>query len=129
VQELASVASQEQSEALSGAPKENEAEDVSKLPSPKPHPLSISFRPSPDSDHGDNVFDESLAVGVDGIVGVDGGNASDVDVSALDMSALGPDGTAFEDAHDLAQMQGDDALMGGMMMDQSDDPFVEGLVQ
>jgi hypothetical protein len=126
MQEVASVASLEPSEAA-GLPKENETEDfLSKPPTPQPPPLSISFQPEAETD---DVLDASLAVGVDGVgVGVDDGTPGEVDVEALDMSALGPDGTAFEAAHDLTQMEGEDALMGGVLMDQTDDPFADALV-
>jgi hypothetical protein len=121
LQEVASVASME----VVGVTKENEPEDASKPPSPKPHPLSMSFQPgTPQSDTGDGLED-SLAVGV----GVVEEETADVDVSALDMTALGPDGAPFEATHELTQMEGNDALLGGIMLDQSGDPFAEGLVQ
>jgi len=41
----------------------------------------------------------------------------------LDMSGLGPDGLELEGAHDMSQLDGDDALMGGPMMDSTMDPF------
>ncbi|KAI0314768.1 hypothetical protein OF83DRAFT_1165075 [Amylostereum chailletii] len=100
-------------------------EPPSKVPSPKPHPLSMSFQP------GDlETADEGIS---DAIKGLEGGMATDVDVRSalspeglpdLDMSQLGPDGTAFESAHDLTQMEATDALLGGEMMDDSmADPF------
>lgn len=41
----------------------------------------------------------------------------------LDLSGLGPDGEAFESAHDLSQMEPNDAILGGNIMDDSMDPF------
>lgn len=41
----------------------------------------------------------------------------------LDLSGLGPDGEAFESAHDLSQMEPNDIILGGNMMDDSMDPF------
>lgn len=57
----------------------------------------------------DPALDPSLGLGPEG----------------LDMSALPPDGTAFEAVHDLAQVgeTQTDALLSGAMMDQSGDPF------
>jgi len=108
---------------VTDVPKESETEDLSKPPSPKPHPLSISYQPEAEAD---DVLDESFAV----VVGVDDVNQGVVDLGALDMSALGPDGTAFEEAHDLSQMEGGDAIMGaGVLMDQTVDPFAESLVE
>jgi hypothetical protein len=43
----------------------------------------------------------------------------------LDISGLGPDGLPIESAHDLSQLTPSDALVGGVMMDQSGDPFAE----
>jgi hypothetical protein len=130
VQEAASVASFEPT----GPPpkEENEAEDTpSKPPTPKRHPLSISFQPSSEAEP-DDVLDESLAVGVGvtvvgvGIGGLDDDNGGVVDMDVLDISALDPNGTAFEAAHDL-QMEPSDALMSGVLMGQSDDPFADAL--
>ncbi|KAI0034003.1 hypothetical protein K488DRAFT_77564 [Vararia minispora EC-137] len=114
-------------EGISRAASESQlkTEPPSKLPSPKPHPLSISFQPS---DATDGVeLDDSLKV-------LDGSMEAQVDVPGdlnsdtlpdLDMSTLGPDGTSFEAAGDLTQLQSEDALLGGEMMDTSmaDDPF------
>jgi hypothetical protein len=36
---------------------------------------------------------------------------------------LPPDGTAFEAAHDLSQVEPEDNILGGKAMDQSGDPF------
>lgn len=55
---------------------------------------------------------------LDSAMNVEGGEGLD-----LDLSGLGPDGEAFESAHDLSQMEPTDAIMGGTMMDDSMDPF------
>jgi len=48
-----------------------------------------------------------------------------LDTMDLSMAALGPDGLPLESSHDLTQMEGPtDAIMGGPMMDSSEDPFV-----
>ncbi|KAI0066478.1 hypothetical protein BV25DRAFT_1385571 [Artomyces pyxidatus] len=99
----------------------------SKAPSPKPHPLSISFQPL-DDETPDDVLSASLKVPDDL---PDMGSGLDVrdalnpeGLVDLDMSQLGPDGTAFESAQDLTQMDQTDALLGGEMMDDSiGDPF------
>jgi hypothetical protein len=49
------------------------------------------------------------------------------DLVDLDLSELGPDGTAFGAAGDLTQLQSADSILGGdMVLDTSipDDPFV-----
>jgi len=103
-------------------------EPPSKVSSPKPHPLSISFQPSLPNETTDDVLDDSLK-------GLGGDISATVDVSGalspegmadLDMSQLGPDGTAFEGAQDLTQMEQTDSLLGGNMMDDAmdADPFV-----
>ncbi|THH18567.1 hypothetical protein EW146_g2443 [Bondarzewia mesenterica] len=105
------------------------SKEESKAPSPKPHPLSISFQPPDLPESTDDVLDDSLKA-LDGNLDatVDVTNALDPDVMAdLDMSQLGPDGTAFEAANDLSQIEATDTLLGGEMMDQSlvSDPFAE----
>jgi hypothetical protein len=109
--EVASIASD------SVPPKDSE-DTLSKPPSPKPHPLSISFQPTsePSMEHAGDDLDASLKPleGSMDAVAVDGVNVEDVnpvDVEGLDMSVLGPDGTAFESAHDLSQMEAADALV------------------
>ncbi|KIY63029.1 hypothetical protein CYLTODRAFT_446867 [Cylindrobasidium torrendii FP15055 ss-10] len=62
----------------------------------------------------DDALDDSLKINDDGGI-------------SLDMDGFGPDGLNLT-SHDLTQMQDDDALMGGPMMDQTEDPFSgEGL--
>jgi hypothetical protein len=100
----------------------------SKPPSPKLQALSMSLQPSPELPvhQSGGVLDASLKPFEDAMDGVDVGHSLNLeDVPELDMSALGPDGTAFEVAHDLTQMEGQDMLLGGALMDQTIDPFAE----
>jgi hypothetical protein len=41
----------------------------------------------------------------------------------LDISGLGPDGLQLVAAHDLSQLGPQDALLGGPLMDEGEDPF------
>jgi hypothetical protein len=101
-----------------------------------PNPHTLSFRP----DHGQATLEEAhdaldaalkpLDTGMNSIVDVGGQmdpQGVDVDVHDLDidMSNLGPDGLPMESStHDLSQVvEGEDALLGGPMMDSSLDPF------
>lgn len=53
-----------------------------------------------------------------------GADALGVDGLASDaLTMLPPDGTAFEAAQDLSQVEPDDSILGGKAMDQSGDPF------
>ncbi|KII94171.1 hypothetical protein PLICRDRAFT_36406 [Plicaturopsis crispa FD-325 SS-3] len=101
-------------------------DEPSKPSSPKAQPLSLQPASQPPSERPSDTLDASLKP-IDGSIDavVDSGEKLDPeDVNGLNMSMLGPDGTAFEAAHDLSQIEGqEDALMGGPMMDQSSDPF------
>ena len=102
----------------------------SKVPSPKPHPLSISFAPDLAPEQADDGLsgalqglEEQLAAGQ---VDVADPLGTGTDLVDLDLSQLGPDGTAFGAAADLAQLQSADGILGGdMVLDTSisDDPF------
>jgi len=130
----ASVGPEAASVASDSVPPKEPEDMLSKPPSPKPHPLSMSFQPAsePSIEHTDDILDASLkpldsnmdAVAVNGVEDV-----NPEGVGGLDMSVLGPDGTAFESAHDLSQMEAADALMGGPLMDESVDPFAEPIVE
>lgn len=101
----------------------------------KPHPLSISMsidESTSETPAADDALDVTLQpLGVDDSIRVlaDAGTLQiptdddTDDISALDMTQLGPDGTQFETAHDLAQLQPTDVLLGGEVMDESSDPF------
>jgi len=100
----------------------------SKVSSPKPHPLSISFAPDLAPEQADDGLSGALQ-------GLEGDLAGQVDVADplgttdlvdLDLSQLGPDGAAFGAAGDLTQLQSADSILGGdMVLDTSipDDPF------
>jgi hypothetical protein len=88
---------------------------LSKPPSPKPHPLSMSFQPAsePSMDAGD-VLDDSLKLldsTLDSVVVGRPENVTVEDVDALDMPVLGPDGVAFESVHNISQLEGEDDLV------------------
>lgn len=88
----------------------------SKLPSPKPT-LLMSLQPSSDlvgDDRGDGL-DELLTPLESNM-----GEKKDIE---LEISVLGPDGIPLESAHDLTQMDVEDVLTGGPMMDDSSDAF------
>jgi len=96
----------------------------SKPPSPKPL-LSISSELI-EEQSGDGL-DASLKP-LDGVmdVGINLGEKETLgDSIELDMAGLGPDGLGLENSHDLSQMEGADALIGGHVMDESTDPFAE----
>ena len=102
----------------------------SKVSSPKPHPLSISFGPpipseQPDDDDGLSGALQGLEDDLAGAVGV-ADPLSTADLVDLDLAQLGPDGTAFDGAGDLTQLQSADSILrGDIVLDatMSDDPF------
>lgn len=99
--------------------------------SPNRHLLSLQpDQPVLEESH--DVLDASLKpldTAMDAVVDVGQMDTEGVDVSdivnEMDMSSLGPDGITFEGAHDLTQMEDEDALLGGPMLDNSLDPFAE----
>ncbi|KAJ7596814.1 hypothetical protein C8J56DRAFT_918403 [Mycena floridula] len=99
-------------------------ESASKPSSPEPQ-LSMTLEPSLTMDNNGDDAVEGLEPTLD---------ALDVDVEQkielndeggieLDISGLGPDGLSLEASNDLSQLEGDDALMGGALMDDTGDPF------
>jgi len=101
----------------------------SKVSTPKPHPLSISFAPDLAPEQADDGLSGALQGLEDELVGQVDVVAADplgtTDLVDLDLSQLGPDGTAFG-ASDLTQLQSTDSILGGdMVLDTSisDDPF------
>lgn len=95
----------------------------SKVSSPKPHPLSISFQPPLASEQVDDGLDNPLqGLGDDLTDTVDVGNTlGTTDLVDLDLSQLGPDGTGFEATGDLTEMDPGDILVAGDILDT--DPF------
>ena len=104
---------------------QNVDDPPSKLSSPKPQlriiPSSLSGLETRDSVDG---LDASLKLDAD-MDDIDGDQKKVIpdDDLELDISGLGPDGLQLEGAHDLSQLGGPDGLMGGSLMDDSDDPF------
>lgn len=100
----------------------------SKVCTPKPHPLSISFAPDLAPEQADDGLSGALQGLEDELAGQVGvpDPLGPTDLVDLDLSNLGPDGTAFA-ADDLTQLQAADGILGGdMVLDASipDDPFV-----
>jgi hypothetical protein len=104
----------------------------SKVSSPKPHPLSISFGPPLPSEEGVDDLSGALQGLEEELAGavVDVGPVpvplGQTDLVDLDLSQLGPDGTTFEAAADLTQLQSADSILGAdIVLDatMSDDPF------
>lgn len=105
-------------------------------PEPEPGQL-LSLQPEQnavDEETHDDALDASLKPLDQGMVdttmdSVDIPINTEADIGEIpegvDMSALGPDGMAFEGAHDLTQIEGGDDLLGGSVMDSSGDPFTE----
>lgn len=106
------------------------SEPQTKLSSPTPPALSLqAAEPILVAEEVADMLDESLKA-LDGNVDIAIGpheNVNPEDVGDLDMTVLGPDGTAFEDVHDLSQMENGDALLGGPLMDHTVDPFAVNL--
>jgi hypothetical protein len=105
-------------------------DDESKAPSPRPpHPLSMSFSAPEPEELSDSLVDlkpveadTTLGLLEDSLPQMTGLESTDV-VEDMDLSRLGPDGTAFEAVNDLSQLEPSDILLGGPTMDQSEDPF------
>jgi len=100
----------------------------SKVPTPKPHPLSISFGPPLPAEQADDDLSGALqGLGNDLAGQVDVGDPlGTADLVDLGLSQLGPDGTAFDAAGDLTQLQPADSILGGdIVLDAGipDDPF------
>jgi hypothetical protein len=100
----------------------------SKPPSPLPQ-LSMSLQTSSELsiDRPGDTLDASLNPLDTDMADIDVGVAlGDKDgIVELDMSGLGPDGLGLESSHDLSQMEESDALIGGPLMPETDDPFAE----
>lgn len=106
------------------------SEPQTKPSSPTPPALSLqAAEPIMVAEEVADMLDESLKA-LDGNVDIEIGpheNVNPEDVGDLDMTVLGPDGTAFEGVHDLSQMENGDALLGGPLMDHTVDPFAVNL--
>ncbi|KZT30743.1 hypothetical protein NEOLEDRAFT_1174128 [Neolentinus lepideus HHB14362 ss-1] len=96
--------------------------------SPKVEANILSLEPAtaPAEDANDALDDSLKPLDSNIDTSVDMSDAMNAEnMEGLDLSQLPPDGTSFEDAQDLTQLQEADVLLGGSMMDQSDDPFSE----
>ncbi|KAF9244520.1 hypothetical protein BU15DRAFT_41875 [Melanogaster broomeanus] len=107
------------------------SEPQTKPPSPTPPALSLQqSEPILTVDEGADMLDASLKA-LDGNMNVDDVGVDEIadqeDGGELDMSVLGPDGTPYEGVHDLSQMDIEDALLGGPLVDSTVDPFSESL--
>lgn len=137
-----SVAPETASRAVSepaSAPQEPEEPSAS-VP-PKPHPLSVSMvpdSPTPAPEIDEANLDAELKPPEQSLdmppvleqedetqLQVPLELSADLEVTDLEMAGLGPDGTQFEAAGNLDQLQGGtDALLGGEAMDETTDPFI-----
>lgn len=105
-----------------------DSEAPSKAPSPKPHPLSVSFQPpsppalpieSIEPTLGDDDAPELPTATLDVTE-----HLIPDHIMNIDMSQLGPDGETFGEGDSLLQVQEGDAILGGgELMDQTGDPF------
>lgn len=99
----------------------NQDDPPSKVPSPKPQLMMANDDDSRDTTEGLDVSLKPL----DDDMGEVHDKTGLPDDLELDISALGPDGLQLESAHDLSQLDGPDGLIGGPLMDESGDPFVD----
>lgn len=90
---------------------------------PSPPQLSMLLQPSSGLgvDGNEDSLDASLKP-LDAMDDEDDKKEDETDIE-LDISALGPDGLQLEDSHNLSQIDPEDALTGGPLMDDSVDPF------
>ncbi|KAH0838153.1 hypothetical protein J3R83DRAFT_6404 [Lanmaoa asiatica] len=108
------------------------SEPQTKPSSPTPPALSLQqTEPILTVDEGADILDASFKV-LDTGINVDvvvHESANQEDVGELDMSVLGPVGTPYEDVHDLGQLDGTGALLGGPLMGDTGDPFAPTMEQ
>lgn len=99
----------------------------------KPPEPSLDMPPALDEEEPEPPLQVPMELGGDlEVAGLEVGNlevanleVADLEVADLEMSGLGPDGTHFEAAGNLDQLQGGtDALLGGEAMDETTDPFI-----
>ncbi|KDR85396.1 hypothetical protein GALMADRAFT_218490 [Galerina marginata CBS 339.88] len=100
----------------------NQDDPPSKMPSPKPQLMMQSSAEDEAQDPSEGL-DASLKPLDTSMNGDEIGKEVEVEGLELDISGLGPDGLQLENAHDLSQLDGEDALIGGPLMDASVDPF------
>lgn len=104
-----------------------EVDPVSKPPSPKAELLMTSTM---DEDIPTDGLDLSLKSldegGIELVEGDDTKLNEDVGME-LDISALGPDGLGLEASNDLSQLEPEDAILGGPLLDDTPDPFADNI--
>ncbi|KAF9015573.1 hypothetical protein BDQ17DRAFT_1341299 [Cyathus striatus] len=93
----------------------------SKPSSPKPK-LSMSHQLS-ETDGGADALDASLKPSEENADSPSTKKVNSAETIELDMSGLGPDGLSLESSHNLSQMDETDGLVGGNLMNHSEDPF------
>jgi len=104
----------------------NQDDPPSKMPSPKPQLMILESSNDDDNQSTTEVLDASLKPLEGGLGDVDDNGKEGIPEDLeLDISALGPDGLQLESSHDLSQLDGPDGLIGGPLMDESGDPFVD----
>lgn len=106
---------QEEARNESTQPKEVDMDDrpLETPPSPKPQ-LTLTQSSSV------NELNHDPALGLDAL---DTGVVDDKKGLELDISGLGSDGLQLGEVHDLSQLAGQDSLLGGPLMDGTEDPF------
>ncbi|KAH7914784.1 hypothetical protein BJ138DRAFT_999311 [Hygrophoropsis aurantiaca] len=99
---------------------------------PSPAPPALSLQPTDSvltTEEAADAFDAALQP-LEADMTIDIGmdiTAPPEEVENIDMGALGPDGTSYESVHDLNQIEENDAVLGGPLMDNTVDPFAETL--
>ena len=102
-------------------------EPQTKPSSPPPPALSLQHtEPMLTVDEGGDMLEASFKA-LEASINVDVENANQEVVGELDMSVLGPDVTAFESVHDLGPLDNANALLGGPLMGDAGDPFVQSM--
>lgn len=92
-------------------------------PSPKPHLTLTQSNSELDVTVNDVVgLSNEPPLNLDADMGVE--NLDENKGLQLDISGLGADGLSLEGAHDLSQLNPEDGLLGGPLMDETTDPFV-----
>lgn len=94
-------------------------------PSPKPHLTLTQSSSELDATVNDEGLNQDPSLNLDSSMDV--ASVDDKKALELDISGLGPDGLQLGSAHDLSQLDPQDALLGGPLIDEGGDPFVAPL--
>lgn len=107
------------------------SEPQTKPSSPTPAALSLqATEPILVTEEGEDIILDDSLKALDGDMDIEVGihqNADVEEVGDLDLGMLGPDGTSFEDVHNLSQIESGDEILGGPLMDHTVDPFTTSL--